>query len=77
MVSAALQKLGGCGATLIEEGNAIHASLERFKTTSERCPSRTTKFTTWGDVDHMLQRTNHYTKDRSRNIDWSLEVEER
>lgn len=55
---------------------AMHASLEKFKNISEQCIGGPTKFTTWGDIDHMLQCTNHYRKDRSGNIDWSLEVEE-
>jgi hypothetical protein len=61
---------------LLEEGNAVYASLEKFKTISERSVGEPTKFTTWDDIDHMFQRVNHYTKDRPGNIDWSLEVKE-
>jgi hypothetical protein len=54
----------------------MQALLEKVKIISEQCIGGSTKFTTWGDIDHMLQCTNHYRKDKSGNIDWSLEVEE-
>jgi hypothetical protein len=63
-------------ATLVEEGNAVNALLERFKIISARPVDGSTKRTTWGNIDQILQRTNHYSKDRSRKIDWTLEVEE-
>jgi hypothetical protein len=75
-VSATLQKLQGCTSRSIEEGNIVHASIERLKTIKEQRVGGPTKFTTWGDIDHMLQRTIHYTKDRSGKTYWSLEVEE-
>jgi hypothetical protein len=54
----------------------VYASLEKFKTISERCIGGSTEVTTWGDIDYMFKQTNHYRKERSRNINWSLEVEE-
>jgi hypothetical protein len=76
MVSASLQKFRGHAAISVEEGNFVYASLERFKTINELHVGGPIEFTTWGDIDHMFQCTNHYTKDKSGNIDWSLEVEE-
>jgi hypothetical protein len=71
-----MQKLQGCAATSVEKSTIVHALLERFKTISERHVGGSTKFTTWIDIDHMLQHTNHYTKNRSGNVDWNLEMEE-
>jgi hypothetical protein len=54
----------------------VHTSLKRLKIISKWRIGGSTEFTHWGDIDHIFQHTNHYTKDRSGNIDWDLEVEE-
>jgi hypothetical protein len=42
----------------------------RLKTISEQRFGRSTKFTTCSGIDYMFQHINHYTKDRSGNINW-------
>jgi hypothetical protein len=54
----------------------VNASLERFKIISARPIGGPTECTTWSDINQMLERTNHHSKDRSGKIDWTLEVEE-
>jgi hypothetical protein len=54
----------------------VNTSLERFKIISARPVGGPMKCTTWGNIDQMLERTNHHSKDRSGKIDWTLEVEE-
>jgi hypothetical protein len=54
----------------------MNALLERFKIISARPVDGSTKCTTWGDIDQMLEYMNHHSKDRSGKIDWTLEVEE-
>jgi hypothetical protein len=55
----------------------VYASLKRFKTINERCIGRSIEFTTCGNIDHMFQCTSHYMKDRSKSINWNLEVEKK
>jgi hypothetical protein len=54
----------------------VNASLERFKIISARPIGGPTECTTWGDIDQMLELTNHHSKDRSGQTNWTLEVEE-
>jgi hypothetical protein len=76
MVSTAWQALRKNVVTSVEQVDAVNASLERFKIISARPVGGPTECTTWGDIDQMLEHTNHYSKDRSGKIDWTLEVEE-
>jgi hypothetical protein len=76
MVNTAMWALRETAATLVEQADAVNASLERFKMISARPLGRAMECTTWGDIDQMLERTNHHSKDRSGKIDWTLEVEE-
>jgi hypothetical protein len=68
MVFSAFWALRGHATTLVQGRKVVHPSLKRLKTISERCIGGPTKLTTWGDIDHMFQHTNHYTKDRSKDI---------
>jgi hypothetical protein len=77
MVCTAIQALQESAAMSVEEGNAVNALLERFKIINARLVGRPTECITWGDIDQMLERTNHHSKDRSGKIDWTLKVEER
>jgi hypothetical protein len=54
----------------------VNALLKRFKIISARPVGGPMECTTWGDIDQMLERMNHHSKDRSGKIDWTLEVEE-
>jgi hypothetical protein len=76
MVCTAMQALQESATTSVEEGNAVNASLKRFKIISARPIGGSTECTTWGNIDQILQRTNHHSKDKSRKIDWTVEVEE-
>jgi hypothetical protein len=77
MVCTAIQALQESAAMSVEEGNAVNALLERFKIINARLVGRPTECITWGDIDQMLERTNHHSKDRSGKINWTLKVEER
>ena len=63
-------------AASVEQADAVNASLERFKIISAQSISGPTECTTWSDINQMLECMNHHSKDRSRKIDWTLEVEE-
>jgi hypothetical protein len=76
MVSTAMRALREIAAMSVEQADAVNALLERFKIISARPIGGPTECTTWGDIDQMLERTNHHSKDRSGKIDWTLEVEE-
>jgi hypothetical protein len=69
MVSTAWRALRETVATLVEQADAVNASLERFKIISARPIGGPTECTTWGDIDQMLECTNHHSKDRSGKID--------
>ena len=71
-----MQALQETAATLVEQANAMNALLERFKIISARPVGGSMECTTWGDINQMLERTNHHLKNRSGKIDWTLEVEE-
>jgi hypothetical protein len=73
IVSIAMWALRENATTLVKEGNAVNASLERVKIISARPVGGPMECTTWDDIDQMLQRTNHYSKDRSGKMDWTLE----
>jgi hypothetical protein len=68
MVSTTMRALREIVATSVEQADAVNASLERFKMISARPVGGPTKYTTWGDIDQMLECTNHYSKDRSGKI---------
>ena len=53
----------------------MNTSLERIKIISTRLVGGFTECTTWEDIDQMLERTNHHSKDRLEKINWTLEVE--
>jgi hypothetical protein len=53
----------------VQQADAMNASLERFKIISARPIGGPTECTTWGDIDQMLERTNHHSKDRFGMID--------
>jgi hypothetical protein len=76
MVSTAWWALREIVATSVEQADAMNTSLERFKIISAQPVGGPMECTTWGDIDQMLERTNHHSKDRSGKIDWTLEVEE-
>ena len=54
---------------LVEQANAVNASLERFKIISAQPVGGPMECTTWGDINHILERMNHHSKDRSGKID--------
>ena len=54
----------------------MNASLERLKIISARLVAGSMEYTIWDDIDQILERTNHYLKDRFGKIDWTLDVEE-
>jgi hypothetical protein len=68
-VSTAWRALRETVATLVEQADAVNASLERFKIISARPIGGPTECTTWDDIDQMLECTNHHSKDRSGKID--------
>jgi hypothetical protein len=77
MVSTVWRALRETAPTSINQADAVSTSLERFKIISARPVGGLMECTTWDDIDQMLERTNHHSKDRSGKIDWTLEVEER
>jgi hypothetical protein len=77
MVNTAMRTLRETIAMSIEQADAMNSSLERFKMISTQPVGGSTECTTWGDIDQIMERTNHHSKDRSGKIDWTLEVEER
>ena len=54
----------------------MNALLDRFEIISAQPIGGSTECTTWGDIDQMLEHKNHHLKDRSKKIDWTLDVEE-
>jgi hypothetical protein len=51
MVSTAWRALRETAATLVEQADAVNASLERFKIISARPVGGPMGCTTWGDID--------------------------
>lgn len=76
MVSKASNSLKRNAARSNASRELLEASLERFKNTIGNGGRERTETTIWGDVQHMMDRTNYHRKEMSKDIDWTLEVEE-
>ena len=76
MVSKASNSLKKDAARSNASRELLEASLERFKNTSAKEGRERTECTVWGDVVEMMDRTNYHRKGMSKDVDWTLEVEE-
>jgi hypothetical protein len=77
IVSTIWRALQETAANSVEQADAVNALLKEFKIISTQLVGGSTEYTTWGDIDQMLERTSHQSKNRSEKIDWTLEVEEK
>ena len=76
IVSKAQQDMKKCAITSMDVEEAIQSSLQKYNEAAAKGGEDATKITIWRDVEEMMERTLHSSKNRRGVIDWALEVEE-
>ena len=76
MVSKAQNDLKIIAARSRDSREIVDTSLEIFQKHAEKQRYNPMEVTIWGDVDEMMERTNHCKMGKNNEVDWTLEIEE-
>ena len=76
IVSKAQQDMKKCAIISHDFEGIVRSSLQEFNEAAAKSSGDATKITIWHNIEEMMERTIHNTKNKGGIIDWALEVEE-